>query len=80
MNSFQFQLYSNEIYLNINVEDMEVENDEADDAFISSIIYHRLNHPLQVINIHPKSDHWYSNILFNYDDTSIADIPILPQL
>ena len=30
---------------------------------------HHLNQPSRITNIHPKSNHWYSNILFNYDDT-----------
>ncbi|CAG8798132.1 16985_t:CDS:1, partial [Cetraspora pellucida] len=38
-----------------------------DETLISSIISYHLNNLSRIINIHPKSDHWYLNVLFNYN-------------
>ncbi|CAG8827363.1 28526_t:CDS:1, partial [Dentiscutata erythropus] len=38
-----------------------------DENLVMSIISRYLNNPSRIINVHPKSNHWYSNILFNYE-------------
>jgi hypothetical protein len=68
----QFQLLAGSSRINSdnNTEDIDDHVDSCyEETLISSIILHRLNYPSRIINIHhPKSDHWYSNILFSYDN------------
>ncbi|CAG8537899.1 36003_t:CDS:1, partial [Gigaspora margarita] len=33
-----------------------------DEDLVKSIIFRCLNKPSRIINVHPKSDYWYSNI------------------
>ncbi|CAG8624762.1 5385_t:CDS:2, partial [Cetraspora pellucida] len=75
INSFQFQSFNEALDLiesDINIETNLYYNDELDpcynDELISSIIRYHLDCPSLFINIYPESDHWYSTILFNYNN------------
>ncbi|CAG8650757.1 435_t:CDS:1 [Scutellospora calospora] len=71
MNSLQFQLLTESLDSVITELEPEIDIDIDpcyDDNFVKSIILHYLNNPSRSINVRIKSDHWYSNILFNYDE------------
>ncbi|CAG8666587.1 9116_t:CDS:1, partial [Gigaspora rosea] len=83
MDSFQFQSFNEVLDLiesdtNTNVEINPYYYDDLDlyydDELIASIICYRLNRPSLAINIHPKSDHWYSTVLFNYDTIDFIEL------
>ncbi|CAG8697050.1 15942_t:CDS:2, partial [Dentiscutata heterogama] len=68
INSLQFQLLTESLDSDQIKSESDIDIDLCyDENLVMSIISNYLNNPSRIINVYPKSNHWYSNILFNYD-------------